>query len=54
MVQRDSIELMLHTAIPSEGGRMGVFCLLYLLCMLPFPVPPFFRSGGIAVSIIER
>jgi hypothetical protein len=21
------------------GGRMGEFCLLYLLCMLRFPVP---------------
>jgi hypothetical protein len=31
--QRDSIGL--H----NEGGRMGEFCLLYLLCMLPFPVP---------------
>jgi hypothetical protein len=31
--QRDSIGL--H----NEGGRMGEFSLLYLLCMLPFPVP---------------
>jgi hypothetical protein len=23
----------------NEGGKMGEFCLLYLLCMLPFPVP---------------
>jgi hypothetical protein len=31
--QRDSIGL--HNV----GGRMGEFCLLYLLCMLRFPVP---------------
>jgi hypothetical protein len=23
----------------NEGGRMGEFCLLYLLCMLAFPAP---------------
>jgi hypothetical protein len=38
----DVITHVSHTTsigLHNEGGRMGEFCLLYLLCMLPFPVP---------------